>query len=338
VDAPGRIALGENNVWVLPLHPDDGGGWLLIDAGIDGTIGFESTWNVALDQAQGLGFTPHDVRVVVVTHEHIDHAGLAARWATSGTTGHEARIVCGRAAIPSLVAGIDTIESQREPRFAELERHGMPPELVALFRARTNRLRWPPCPRDAIDAAEDHSTFRLADGTTLRLLVLPGHTPGNLVAWIEEAHTLFSGDTVIPTTIPTAGLHFPRAVEGDPTAPRWPSLPAFLEAVAAVRALRPVRIYPGHGEVIDDPTTYLDRFETHHARRGAKVRAYLEAHAPCTAFEVVRGVFTRLPDERLLQAMTEVLGHLDLLEARGEATRSVTGREAGRDVVRWSLT
>jgi hypothetical protein len=95
------------------------------------------------------------------------------------------------------------------------------------------------------------------------------------------------------------------------------------------------RVYPGHGDVIEEPSVYLDRFEGHHARRGAKVRTHLAGHPRITAFEVVKGIFPRLPDARLGQAMTEVLGHLDLLEERGEALR--VEHTVGGGLARWLL-
>lgn len=307
---------------------------LLVDAGIDYDLPEGgSTWDALEAQAGALGFAPSDVRVVVVTHEHIDHAAFAARWAALGAT-----VVCGRAGVPALRRGREGVEAQREPRFAELRRHGTPEALVEGFRALRGMrsLRWEPCPPAALLAAEERETFRLADRRTLRLLPAPGHTPGNLVALVEETRELFSGDTVLPTTIPTPGLHFPTAVEGDPEGDRWPSLPSFLRSVGAIRALGVTRVYPGHGEVIHDPSVYLDRFEAHHARRGAKVRAFLAGTEAATAFEVAKALFPRLPDARLGQAMTEVLGHLDLLEERNEALRE-TGEPVGARLVRWRL-
>lgn len=332
-----QLVLGDNNVWPLRLDPGEGGGWLLVDAGFDAPVGEVSTWEVLIEQALGAGVIPDDVRVVVVTHEHVDHAGLAARWARLG-----ARIVVGRAGMRTMALGLEANERLRAARTEEFRRHGMPEGVIEAVRGvhPTRALRWEACPEDALDAAEDHPTFRLADGRTLRLIPASGHTPGNLVALIEESRELFSGDTLIPTTIPTSGLHFPGLIEGSEAveeARRWPSLPPFLRSVAAIRELGVTRVFPGHGDVIDEPAVYLDRFEAHHARRAEKVRAALAAlpgAGEATAFEVVRAVFRRLPDERLGQAMTEVLGHLDLLAER----RAVEAVEGAGISVRWKLT
>ncbi|MQC48336.1 MAG: MBL fold metallo-hydrolase, partial [Chloroflexi bacterium] len=300
------------------------------DAGLDYDEGAGiDSWGALMAQARAQGIEPEAVRVVIITHEHIDHAGLAARWAKAG-----ARIVVGRSGIETLVLGAEANERQREPRFADLTRHGAPDDMIEVWRAqrRPRALRWAPCPPEALAAAEDCDPFHLAGGVTLSLLMAPGHTPGNLVAYVPETGSLFSGDTVIPTTIPTAGLHYPGAVFGDEAAGRWPSLPPFLRSVAALRALAPDWIYPGHGEIIERPEVYLDRFEQHHLRRAQLVCRALGDESR-SAFEITRKVFPRLPAERLMQAMTEVLGHLDLL-AEASAVDAVTNDGA----TRWRLS
>lgn len=324
---PTPVRVAGNNLWPFPLAD---GGVLLVDAGWEPDGDLEA-WGGIEAQAEALGFAARDVRAVVVTHEHIDHAGLAARWAREG-----ARIVAARAATAALAAGLDGLRAQRLARTAELARQGAPAEVVAgLLGTRTAQQRWEPCPLDAIDAAETSGPWALADGRALRLVLAPGHTPGNLVAVVEgtDGLDLCSGDTLLPTTIPTPGLHFPRVLEGDAT--RWPSLPPFLRSVAALRALPVSRILPGHGEVVEDPARLFTQFETHHARRARRVRAALAAARTATAFEVTRAVFPRLPEARLGQAMTETIGHLDVL-AEEVAARAETSDDGARIVWRWS--
>ena len=286
------------------------GGWLLVDAGPD----FEGAWQDLEALARAHGVEPREVRVVLVTHGHIDHAGLAHRWAALG-----ARILAGTADLEAARGGEAWSAARRGARREELLREGCPPEILDALVARPRgRLRWTGCPE--VEPVEDSETFALADGSALRVLAAPGHTPGNLVAFTEGGPhdgTLFSGDTLLPTTIPTPGLHFPQGTDG----PRWPSLPPFLDSVARLRRLPVRRILPGHGEPVEEPERLFARFEAHHAKRAAQVRALLEEQ-PDTAYGVARRLFPRLPPVRLGQAMVEVIGHMDVLADQGEVKRS----------------
>jgi glyoxylase-like metal-dependent hydrolase (beta-lactamase superfamily II) len=251
------------------------------------------------------------VRVVLVTHAHADHAGLAARWAAEG-----ARVLGGGADLEALQAGAEGYAATRAARAAELRRHGCPEEILAAIATRPRgALAWPGSAD--VEAAEG-ATFDLDDGGRLRVIAAPGHTPGNLVVAVEggsDGLALCSGDTLLPETIPTPGLHFPHGPDG----PRWPSLPPFLDSVTTLRGLEVARVLPGHGAPVEGRaavTQLHTRFLAHHARRASRVRAAL-AGGPATAFEVARVLFPRLPAARLGQALTEVIGHFDLLVASG---------------------
>src|SRR5262249_61281251 len=79
-----HLTLGTNNVLLLP----DDDGLTAIDAGPD----FEGSWDVLCAALAGHGYTPADVQTVLLTHSHLDHSGLAARWQSAG-----ARLLIGRA-------------------------------------------------------------------------------------------------------------------------------------------------------------------------------------------------------------------------------------------------
>lgn len=330
---PTPLVLGDNNIWPFRLAE---GGWVLVDAGLDYVDGGMSSWDALTAQARGIGCAVEDVRAVVITHEHIDHAGLAARWAEQGVA-----IVAMPEALPMLAAGRAAQDAIRARRFEELRLHGCPADVLvaieAAQRARdTHVLGWAPCPEDTLVPAQDGNTFALEDGRTLHVIAAPGHTPGNLVAFVadgEGASTgdLCSGDTLLPTTIPTPGLQFPAyaealargaTVEDAHDAPRWPSLPPFLRSVDRLRALDVRRILPGHGAIVDEPQRLFAQFTEHHARRSQRAIAHLERSGASTAYEVVRGIFPRLPNERIGQAMTEMIGHLDVLVDRGDAVQA----------------
>ena len=315
-----HIRLGTNNVYPLALRE---GGVLLVDAGPDTDTAEGATWDLARAQMEAAGIAPSEVRVVLVTHCHVDHAGLAVRWAlSSGTAG--ARILAGAMDVPAMLGGGEWNARWAQLRVDALRRHGCPPDVLEAqaMQAARSAYRWELCPPGSLQVAADGAEFALADGTTLRVIAAPGHTPGNLVAFVPETGDLYSGDTLLPDTVPTPGLHFPRGPDGLP-GPRWPSLPPFLHSVRRLRGLPLRRVLPGHGESADEPARLLDRFEAHHARRAERIYRLLEEQ-PDTAYGLARRLFSRLPAARLSQAVTEVIGHLDLLAGRGEASREET--------------
>lgn len=307
------MRIGENYVYALRLAQ---GGVLLIDAGPD----VMGAWGEAQGRAGSRGFTVDEVVAVLVTHAHIDHAGLAARWALAG-----ARILAGAADVPALVAGAAWNESRTALRLEVLRRHGATEEVLLVHEAVAARrgFAWEPCPRESVLPVTDGTRFALDGGHTLRVLAAPGHTPGNLVAVVEETGDLYAGDTVLPDTIPTPGLHFLHADE-DAEDARWPSLPSFLRSVAALRALGTRRLLPGHGQPGGDPAPLIARFEAHHARRGARL-ATLLAERPDSAFGLATRMFPHVGPLHVAQAMTEVIGHLDLLLESGDVERADDG-------------
>ncbi len=322
---PLPLPLGDNTAYALPLA---GGGAILVDAGPD-IPDFEGapvaedgarggTWELLVALLAAGGVAVSDVRAVLITHHHLDHAGLAARWAAEG-----ARILAGAADVAALAGGQAWYDARRSARINALIEHGVSPALVEQMsssaRRRPPEYRWEPCPLDAIEVVEDGAEFALAGGASLRVLAAPGHTPGNLVAFVEATGDLFSGDTLLPGTVPTPGVHFADAPDGG-AGERLPSLPDFVASVARLRALGVRRVLPGHGAPVDgdEAERLFVRFERHHERRPALVRTLLEEQ-PATAFGLVGRLFPHLPEARLPQAMTELIGQLDVLVSRGEA-------------------
>lgn len=319
------ISLRSNRVYAFRVAERLGGGRVLLDAGPD----YEGAWEEAVGQGYALGFAPQDVRAVIVTHGHADHAGLAHRWAEAG-----ARIFAGAPDMTALTSGDGWREYQARRGRDELRRHGCPPATIERIeerrRERSGALRWKSAPWGSVAPAVGDHVFPIeepitgADGeASLRIVSAPGHTPGNLGALVEETGELYGGDTLLPGRIPSAGLHFHSSTG----TPRWPSLPPYLGAVEWIASLSLARLLPAHGDPrsADDapalePAAEAQRFLAHHRRRGERVRAAL-ANGSATAYELTRAIFPRLPEERIGQAMTEVIGHLDVLLADGAATR-----------------
>ncbi|MEI6664567.1 MAG: MBL fold metallo-hydrolase [Chloroflexota bacterium] len=301
----------ENLVYALPLQS---GGLLLVDAGPDVMGG----WDQLLGRINAKGFAATDVRAVLITHAHIDHAGLAYRWAAAG-----ALILAGAADIPALLSGHAWNEGRDAARLATLREHGATQELLDVLAASDLRrgFAWEPIPPGGVHPIEDGTRIPLANDEQLRVIATPGHTPGNLVALAEGSGDLYAGDTLLPHQVPTAGMHFAITEDGG-VGERWPSLPLFVRSVQRVGELGAKRTLQGHGTPGSNPARLAGRFIQHHQRRANRYRALL-TEQPDTAFGLAERAFPHIGPLQLAQAMTEIIGHFDLLDLDHQIERDV---------------
>ncbi|MHB1627044.1 MAG: MBL fold metallo-hydrolase [Bacilli bacterium] len=103
------------------------------------------------------------------------------------------------------------------------------------------------------------SSIHLGDAT-LRVLHTPGHTHGHIALLHEASGSLFSGDTVIP-----GGTVWIGPPDGH--------LQTYLESLDALMAVHCARIYPGHGDVVEEPVLLIQAMKT---RRLARERQILD--------------------------------------------------------------
>jgi glyoxylase-like metal-dependent hydrolase (beta-lactamase superfamily II) len=312
-----RLVVGANNVYALP----DRAGLTLIDAGPD----YDGSWEVLRAALAAQSFSPADVHTVVLTHYHLDHAGLAARWQTQG-----ARVLAGRGDASALAMGDAARARERTLVRTTLIRHGVPSELVMLPPDAARDPRWPAILRTtAVNAdglLDDGDILATAD-RPLRVIACPGHTPGTVMLLDRVSGAVFTGDHLLPRTVPTAGIQF----DGDR---RRPSLPSYLCSVVAcgprilaaggVAPPRERPAYPGHGEPIADlheAAAWTARTLEQRARRLlVQVR-----HGPGTAYAIARRIYPRLDHRHLRPVMAETLGLLDLLAERGLSRADASG-------------
>lgn len=136
----------------------------LIDAGVSDSA------PVLLDHVKGLGRTPEDISMILLTHAHPDHIGGCASIKKASPV--------SVAVHPTERHWIEDIERQyRErpiPNLFEIVREGVPidHELV------------------------DGETLSLEEGKTIRVIATPGHSPGSVSFYWEEEGVLFSGDAI----------------------------------------------------------------------------------------------------------------------------------------------
>ena len=159
---------------------------------------------------------------------------------------------------------------------------------------------------------------------TIDAVHTPGHTQGHFVFADRPAGCSSPATTCCPTITPSIGFE-PVPVEQP--------LRDFLGSLAKVRDLPDLRLLPAHGPVAPSSHARVDELLAHHETR---LGLCLDAIAvrPGTGYDVAgelpwtrhRHALADLDVFNAALACMETKAHLELLVARGQATREVTRR------------
>lgn len=139
--------------------------------------------------------------------------------------------------------------------------------------------------------------------TELVALAAPGHAEDHLCFWWPSERALFTGDLVLGSG---------SAMVGHPDG----HMGRYLASLERLRELEPERLYPGHGDPVDEADDRLARYLRHRREREGQVRRAVEAGAASVA-EIRRRVYGDLPDGLARAAEASVRAHLEHLEERG---------------------
>jgi glyoxylase-like metal-dependent hydrolase (beta-lactamase superfamily II) len=308
IPIPFPAAGGPVNVYLLE---EEDGGLLLFDSGLgskEATAALEAGF-------VRLGRRFEDVRRIVVSHGHVDHYG-GARFVLE-RRGSEAPVFAHPADAPK-IAEDGWRWRDRQPLFgAYLARLGVPADVLAATAREGER---------GFGLARRLREVRpLLEGETLRtrhlalrVLHMPGHTPG-LLCLHDEAHRLFlSDDHLLEKISPNPLIELgPAGEEG------WfRPLLAYLESARRTRDLDLDLVLPGHGPPFSGHRAVIDRLLGFYAKRQERIRALLD-DGPTTAWDVSRALFPRARPPEAFLTMSETVANLEVLEARGEAARDL---------------
>jgi glyoxylase-like metal-dependent hydrolase (beta-lactamase superfamily II) len=262
-------------------------------------------------QLAGLGYGIEDIGLLVVSHQHMDHFGLAS-------------ILARRASAE--VAALDTLapyladysrETEMDDRFAEtmMLRHGIPREVATALRAVSAGFRAWGSAVEVTRPLHDGAELSLA-GRKLRVRHRPGHSPSDTVFVDETRGIMLGADHLIAHISSNPLLARPLGSEPDYRGPRPQALVTYLDSLESTRAMELELVLPGHGAPIDDHVALIDERFRLHSRRARKI-ARLIAEQPRSAHEIAQELWGNVAVTQAYLTLSEVLGHVDLLLREG---------------------
>jgi glyoxylase-like metal-dependent hydrolase (beta-lactamase superfamily II) len=304
---PTPFAVGKVNAYLIEDDP-----LTLIDGGPNYGRGLD----VLSESIAAHGHSIEDIGLVLLTHNHSDHIGLAEI-----VVEHSGAEVAALGIAAERLANYEA-EAERDDEFAVelMLRSGIPEEIALALQSVSSSFRGWGAPVQVTRPLADGDVVELAD-RKLEVLFRPGHSVMDTVFWDAERQFGFVGDHLLPHI--SSNPLISRPLDGSPGRTR--SLTAYLDSMAKTRELpEGSLLFGGHGEPIDDHRSLIDtRFASTERRKEKLLR--LLADGPRSGYELAQSMWGNIAVTQAFLTLSEVIGHMDLLEAEGRVREVADG-------------
>jgi glyoxylase-like metal-dependent hydrolase (beta-lactamase superfamily II) len=301
---PTPFAVGRVNTYLIEDDP-----LTLVDSGPNS--------GKALDELERAlrehGHEIEDLELLIVSHQHMDHLGLAGILARRSG----AEVASLDLLAPFLARYSEDMD--RDDRFAEylMLRHGIPEDVVRALATVSSSFRaW---------GSSVEVTRPLADGSelvmrdrTLRVLHRPGHSPSDTIFHDAQRRTLIAADHLIKHISSNPLISRPLGEDFDERSePRPQALVTYMRSLTQTREMELDLVLPGHGDPITGHRELIDERFRLHARRARRILELIRAE-PRTAYEIAQALWGNVAVTQAYLTLSEVLGHVDLLLVEGD--------------------
>ena len=305
---PTPFMVGRVNVYLIEDDP-----LTLVDTGPNSGKALDELERALADHGRRV----EDLELIVLTHQHLDHQGLAQILAR--------RSGADVAALDRLVPLLERFAefNEADDAFAEalMLRHGLSPDVAVALRSVSRAFRAWGSSVEVTRTLTDGGVLELRD-RTLQVFHRPGHSPTDTIFWDAQRGELIAGDHLIKH-ISSNPLITRTLDDGDE---RLQALVTYMDSLRKTRELPAKRVLSGHGDPIDDHVALIDERFRMHERRAVKILGLI-AERPRTAHDLALALWGNIAVTQAFLTLSEVLGHVDLLLNRGQV------REIDRDGV-----
>ncbi|MDE1858393.1 MAG: MBL fold metallo-hydrolase [Thaumarchaeota archaeon] len=258
--------------------------------------GYASSYQNVLEGLAEAGVMPTDVRYLIPTHVHLDHAGAAGRLLREMPN---AEVIAHERSTPHLVDPTRLVESS----------------IMVFGKAIVDLYGAPePVPAERITSVGKEYHVDLGDGMTALLMHVPGHAPHQISVLLEKSGALLTADAV--------GIVYPGFNALIPTTPPPSFKPDELAAsVGNIRQTNPSELLVPHfgtrsdTEWVFDRTVELVKAWVEEVKEEWRKKATLDEIAEKMEHEVQRDAgVTELPIYAQVSIRTSVMGIMHYLE------------------------
>lgn len=258
--------------------------------------GYATSYENVLGGLAEAGVMPTDIRYLIPTHVHLDHAGAAGRLLKGMPN---AEVIAHERGAPHLIDPTRLIESSTKVFGEAIMRLYGDPE---------------PIPADRVTAVGKEAALDLGGGLSATLIHTPGHAPHQISVVLDQPRIMFTADAV--------GIVYPGMKAMIPTTPPPSFDPTQLAAtIGTIRQTKPSGLLVPHFggrkdvEWVFDRTTELVMRWVEEVKGLWKKGLSLDAATEVMEGEVARDAGTaNLPIFAQVSVRTSVMGIMHYLE------------------------
>jgi glyoxylase-like metal-dependent hydrolase (beta-lactamase superfamily II) len=297
--------IGSVNAWLLRGDP-----LTLLDTGPNN--------DEALQALEGglrrLGVRVSDIELVLATHHHLDHVGLAG--AIQRASGATLAVLGGVADYAADY--LHNVELDRTFSRRLMTAHGVPADVLEAGEEFWDFMR--------ANSADFEADVRLADGERVRaggrdleVIARPGHSPTDTLFVDAGARLAFVGDHLLAGISSNTEIVPVSAADGARPRPRT----EYLRNLKKTATIPVDTLLTGHGRPVKTAPALVEVRLAEHRRRAARIAGIL-LRAPQSVYRIAEQLWPqRTVREQPLLVVWEVLGHLETLVAAGLVTEFV---------------
>ncbi|MEH7073174.1 MBL fold metallo-hydrolase [Neobacillus drentensis] len=272
----------------------------LIDTGNPGKASFQQLQS----KLHTHGVSLKDIDRIVLTHIHIDHAGAIP----SILETIDLPIFVHEQAQGSINTGLD--EYQRvETFFQQFLTSCGADTMQHIIKRPFKEEKW-----RNISYLNQGDVIPLG-GLPFKVVHVPGHSQSDILLWNEETGDTFAGDHLLKAFSVNAFIEPP--IKGDVARPR--PLLQYRSSLEKVSKLPLKTIYPGHGEAFSDHQSLIHTRLLEQEKRCDQILAILASGGKCI-YQICREMYPRLQGHTVFLGLSQIQGHLDLLEEREQVS------------------
>lgn len=302
---PTPFPIGDVNAYLA-----EGDALTLIDCGIN----TEAAYTALTDGLAASGYKLRDIKRLLITHHHVDHVGLARRIVDESG----AEVWCHADCVHWLATPDEARDYFAQYVEVVFREGGVPQAAIngmAQVESYLAHLAGSAVPVSHTLAEGDLLTMI---GCTWQVYHTPGHAGDLICLYQPDTRVLLSSDHLLSDVSSNPVIEAPA----HPGESRPRRLLDYLREMSRIAALNPAIAYTGHGGPINAVRELIDTRLQFHQRRADKLFNLFDGQ-PCHLYELTQRLFPRVDETQLILALSETLGHLDMLARDGRIERQM---------------